>query len=171
MATYLDNFDIRSAGGNGSVDLPLEPRAHASTTDIDDSIQTETTAWLLLTIAAPTNYGMMDTEVWIDLDKATTGFGAVETTATIQFLVGRKVDGTNVRLGADSHAATTAISGTNAAADGGLAAVVKVGDIAAGETVYIYGNMSADAASDMELPYRCTYKSRGTAAFTDVAAG
>jgi hypothetical protein len=164
----LNIFDQKSPSGKGTVELPLEPRSFTGTTDIDDSAQTETTQWLLLTIEAPAAAGMMDVEVWFDLDLATTGFGTVESSATILFAVARKVDGTNYRLGADANTVTTAISGTNAAAE--RAAVVRVGDIPAGETVQIFADMSADATSDIELPYKGVYKSRGTATVTAVAA-
>lgn len=165
-----DLFDFRSPGGHGSALLPLEAQVSRGTTDIDDSVQTETGAWLLLTITAAAAFGMQDVEVWFDLNKATTGYGAVESTATIEFRVARQVDGTAWRTGIDVPKDTTAITGTNAAADAGQAAVVGVGDIPAGETVRIYADMSADATADMELPYAVFFKSRGTPTITAVAA-
>lgn len=165
-----DVFQQVSPAGRGTLLLPLEMQVDRGTTDIDDSVQTETTAWNILTIAADSDYGMQDVEVWFDLNKATTGYGAVETTATINFKVARQVDGTNYRTDPDLKGGTTAISGTNAAADAGQAAVVHIGDIPAGETVRIYADMSADATSDIELPRAVFYKSRGTPTITDVAA-
>jgi hypothetical protein len=172
-------FGAENPSGRGTVKLPLEAQTFSGTTDqtfsgttdIDDSAQTESTAWLLLTIAAPADAGLQDVEVWFDLNKATTGYGAVETTATILFRVARTVDGTNWRTSWLDRKVTTAITGTNAATDAGQAAVLEVGDLAQGETVRVYADMSADATSDIELPYLGTYKSRGTATVTAVAAG
>lgn len=164
-------FDLKDPSGRGTIELPLEAQAFSGETDIDDTAQTETTAWLLLTIAAPATAGLQDVEVWFDLDKATTGFGTIESTATILFRVARTIDGTNWRTSWLDRKVTTAVTGTNAATDAGQAAVLDVGDLAEGETVRIYADMSADATDDMELPFSGTYKSRGTATVTAVAAG
>lgn len=141
-----------------------EPFVIRGTTDIDDSVQTESTAWQLLAIKA--NAALREVVVTIDMDKDTTGFGAVETVATIQFHVARKVDGTNVKLGIPQP--LVALSGTLAATN--RAVDVVVGDIAAGETVYVYGVMSADATSDMELPYQLSYRGANAPTITEVAA-
>jgi len=164
-----DIFSTKDAAGFGTVELPLEARVARGTTDIDDSVQTESTQYNILTIAADADFGAQEVEVWFDLDKATTGLGSVETSATMLFACARAVDGTNYRLGADALTATTAISGTNAAAE--RAAVVRVGDIPAGESVQIFTDMSADASADMELPYAVFYRSRGTLTITPIAAG
>jgi metal-dependent amidase/aminoacylase/carboxypeptidase family protein len=134
-------------------------------TDIDDSAQTESTAYSILTIAADAYNSVEDVEVQIDLAKATTGFAAVESSATIVIAVARKVDGTNYRREA---AVEAALSGTNAA---GRMQKVPVGKIAAGETVAIYITMSADATSDMELPYKVIYRGLVAPTVTPVAAG
>jgi hypothetical protein len=171
MALTRDRFDVTSPAGKGEIKLPLEVQVARGETDVDDSAQTETTASLILTIAAPSDAGMQDCEVWFDLDKATTGHGAVETTATIEFRTARAVDGTNYRTAVDGDYDSVALTGTLATADQGQAAVVKVGDIAAGEDVQIFVDMSADATADIELPYMVSYKSRGTATITPVVAG
>jgi hypothetical protein len=163
-------FGSKTPSGKGTVELPLETQVLSGTTDIDDSAQTETTSWLLLTIAAPAAAGLQDVEVWFDLLKATTGYGVVESTATILFRVARKVDGTNWRTSWLDRRVTTAVTGTAAALDAGAAAVLDVGDIAQGEEVRVYADMSADATADIELPYKVNYKSRGTATATAVAA-
>lgn len=134
------------------------------TTDIDDSVQTESTPWSILTIAADAYNALQDVEVQIDLAKATTGYAAVESSATIQLAVARKVDGTNYRREAYVEAA---LSGTNAA---GRMQKIPVGKIAAGETVAIYAVMSADATSDMELPYKVIYRGLVAPTVTAVAA-
>lgn len=134
------------------------------TTDIDDSAQTETTPWPILTIAADAYGSLDDVEVHIDLAKATTGYAAVESTATIQLAVARAVDGTNWRREAYVEAA---LSGTNAA---GRMQKLTVGKIAAGEAVRIYAVMSADATGDMELPYAVIYKGLSAPTITPVAA-
>lgn len=121
-------------------------------TGIDDSAQTETTAYSIMTIAPATGSPLFDCEVWIDLAKATTGFAAVESSATILFHVARKVDGTNYRIGAAEEAA---LSGTNAA---GRMIRIKVGYVDPNYPVQIFIDMSADATSDMELPYVVAYR-------------
>lgn len=135
------------------------------TTAIDDSVQTETTAWAILTIAANAYNSVEDVEVQIDLAKATTGYAAVESTATIQLAVARKVDGTNYRREAYVEAA---LSGTNAA---NRMQKLNVGKIAAGETVAIYAVMSADATSDIQLPYKVIYRGIVAPTVTPVVAG
>lgn len=135
------------------------------TTAIDDSVQTETTPYSILSITAPADTPVEACEVQIDLAKATTGFATVESTATIQFAVARKVDGTNYRREAYQEAA---LSGTLAA---GRMAKVNVGSIAQGEEVRIYVVLSADATADINLPYRVLYKSDGTPTVTPVVAG
>jgi hypothetical protein len=134
------------------------------TTDIDDSAQTESTPYAILTIAADAYNSLEDVEVQIDLAKATTGFAAVESSATIVIAVARKVDGTNYRREAGVEAA---LSGTNAAT---RMQKVPVGKIAAGETVQIFITMSADATSDMELPYKIIYRGLVAPTVTEVAA-
>lgn len=134
-------------------------------TDIDDSAQTETTAWTILTIATPSTHDVHDVDVFIDLAKATTGYAAVESTATIQLAVARSVDGTNYRREPYNEAA---LSGTNAAL---RMQKLSVGRIAAGESVRIMAVMSADATSDMELPYRIYYRGLAAPTVTPVVAG
>lgn len=142
----------------------LEFGVLTGTTDIDDSAQTESTPYSILTIAANAYSAVEDVEVQIDLALATTGYAAVESTATIQLAVARKVDGTNYRREAYVEAA---LSGTNAA---GRMQKITVGKIAAGETVAIYAVMSADATSDMELPYKVIYRGNVAPTVTAVAA-
>lgn len=143
----------------------LDMQVVTGETDIDDSVQTETTPWVILTIAAPATHDLHDVEVLIDLAKATTGYAAVESTATIQFAAARQVDGTNWRREAYTEAALT----------GTLAALrmqrIQVGRIIAGQTVRIYAVMSADATADMELPYQVYYRGGAAPTITPVAAG
>lgn len=143
----------------------LDLQVLSGTTDIDDSVQTETTPYSILTIAAPSGVDLHDVDVMIDLAKATTGFAAVESSATIQICAARKVDGTNYRREAYVEAA---LSGTNAA---NRMQKIPVGRIIAGETVAIYIVLSADATSDMELPYQVYYRGMAAPTVTPVAAG
>lgn len=147
------------------VEESLEPRVERFTTDIDDSAQTETTAFVLLTIAPSGVDPLRDVEVDFDLDKATTGLGSVETSVTLNFHVARKVDGTNWRLSQSPLAA--AISGTVASAE--RAVTIPVGDVI--EETRIYAVASGDVTADMELPGQVRYKGKGGATVTAVAAG
>jgi len=150
--------DLELAGG-----AYLLPKFLTGTTDIDDSAQTETTPYNLLTIAAG-SYPCADVEVWLDLAKATTGFAAVESTATIQIAVARKVDGTNWRREAYVEAA---LSGTNAA---NRMQKVSIGSISPGADAAIFIVLSADATSDMEVPYVVSYKGPEAPTITAIAA-
>lgn len=125
-----------------------QPQVLTGTTDIDDSAQTESTAFPILTIAPAAGSPMMDVEVWLDLAKATTGFAAVESSVTVQLAVARKVDGTNWRREAYVEAA---LSGTNAA---NRMAKLSVGTITVDEGARVYALFSGDVTSDMEIPYR-----------------
>lgn len=142
----------------------LEPQFLTGTTDIDDSVQTESTAYNILTIAPQSGAPLSDVYVVIDLAKATTGFAAVESTATIQLAIARKVDGSNWRREAYNEAA---LSGTNAA---GRCQRLNIGSVGPTEQVAIFIVMSADATSDMELPYLIHYKGAQAPTVTPVAA-
>ena len=135
-------------------------------TDIDDSAQTETTPFVVLTVAAPANAPLREVAVIFDMDVATTGWGTLETTASIQFAVARLVDGTNWRI--EVFVPPTALTGTLAAAD--RAINVPVGDIPAGAAVRIYCMTSADVTADTELPYQVLYKGPSAPTITEVAA-
>lgn len=136
----------------------------SGTTDIDDSVQAENTGWfVLLTIAPAAGGPIRDCKVYLDMAKATTGYGAVESTATIQFRVARKVDGTNWRGGTP----TTAVSGTNYA---GRLQEIDIGNVDPTEACRIEALMSADATSDMEIPYVGYYEGPIAPTVTEVAA-
>lgn len=142
----------------------LRPKTIVGTTDIDDSVQTETTPYAILTIAPAAGAPMADVEVIVDLAKATTGFAAVETSITVQLAIARKVDGTNWRREAYVEAA---LSGTLAA---GRAMRLNVGSIGVTEQVQIFAVFSADVTADMELPYIVNYKGLAAPTVTEVAA-
>lgn len=144
--------------------LHLAPATITGTTDIDDSIQTESTAYAILTIAPAAGAPLADVEIIIDLAKATTGFAAVESTATIQIALARKVDGTNWRREAYNEAA---LSGTNAA---GRCQRLQAGSVGVTEQLQVFIVMSADATADMELPYVINYKGLAAPTVTPVAA-
>lgn len=137
----------------------------SGTTDIDDSVQTETTAFNILEIAPQTGSPLLDCEVWIDLAKATTGFAAVESTVTVTLAVARKVDGTNWRREAINEAALT---GTLAA---GRMQKIKLGHVSVAHGARIYATFSSDVTGDMELPYVVAYRGAQAPTVTPVAAG
>lgn len=144
----------------------LTPVVILGTTDIDDSVQTETTAYPILTIAPAAGSPLVACEVWLDLAKATTGFGPVETSITATFAVARKVDGTNWRRQVINEAA---LSGT-------LAALrmqrIDCGMVTVTEGARIEVTFSSDVTADMEIPYAVVYRTALAApTITDVAAG
>ncbi len=134
------------------------------TTDIDDSAQTETSAFAILTIAPGTDCPLEDCIVDLDLAKATTGFAAVESTVTVTFAVAHKVDGTNWRRRIINEAALT---GTLAAA---RMQRIPIGFVSVAEGARIEATFSSDVTSDMEIPYALHYKSRQAPTVTEVAA-
>jgi len=134
-------------------------------TDIDDSAQTESTAYNILEIAPVAGSPLVDCVVLFDLALATTGFAAVESSVTVQFAVARKVDGTNWRREAYQEAA---LSGTNAA---GRMAKITVGGVNATQGCRIYAVFSADVTSDMEIPYAVYYHADDAPTVTPVVAG
>ena len=136
----------------------------SGTTDIDDSAQTETSAFVLLTIAPQTGSPLEDSILDIDLAKATTGLAAVETSITLTFYVAHKVDGTNWRCRA---AAEAAISGTAAAA---RMIRIPVGFVPVDAQARIEVIASGDVTADMEFPYALHYKARQAPTVTEVAA-
>lgn len=143
------------------------PAVATGTADIDDSVQDESAAYVpLLTITPAAGAPLRNVRVVLDLAKATTGFAAVESTATIQFRVARKVDGTNWRGGQAVLAA--ALSGTLAA---GRSVEIDVGAVGVTQEARIELIMSADATADMEIPYTVSYEGMTAPTITPVAAG
>lgn len=135
------------------------------TTDIDDSAQTESTAFAILTIAPSADAPLRDCEVWLDLAKATTGFAAVESTVTVQFAISRKVDGTNWRRQAYVEAA---LSGTLAAL---RMTKLDLGIVTVDQQARIEAVFSADVTGDMEIPYVVAYRGITDPTVTAVVAG
>lgn len=144
----------------------LVPVVITGTTDIDDSVQTETSAFPILTIAPAAGSPLVACEVWLDLAKATTGFAAVESSITVTIAVARKVDGTNWRRQVINEAA---LSGTLAAS---RMQKVDLGAVTVTEGARLEVTFSSDVTSDMEIPYAVVYRTALTApTITDVAAG
>ncbi len=150
------------------------PAVATGTADIDDSVQDESAGWVaLLTIEPAAGAPLAEVVVCLDLDKATTGFGAVETSATIQFRIARKIDGTlwrGAQTGSPADQLSAAISGSNAAA-GDAMVELRVGSVGVTEDVRIELKMSADATADMEIPYAVMYRGIAAPTITPVAAG
>lgn len=173
-AAGVVTFPAAAAPGNGvslaevlrSCYALLAPTVSTGESDIDDSAGAENTGWVALTTITPAaGAPLFDVRAVYDLAKATTGYAAVETSATIQFRVARKVDGTNWR--GDAQSVTTAISGTNAA---GCSIELKIGDIGVSQEARIEIKMSADATGDIELPDNIYYKGIAAPTITRVAA-
>ncbi len=142
------------------------PQVLTGECDIDDSVQNESSAYVpILTIAPAAGAPLRNVKVVLDLAKATTGFAAVESTATINFRIARKVDGTNWRGG--NPVLSAALSGTLAA---GRSVEIDVGSVGPTEQARIEYIMSADATADMELPYAINYEGMTAPTVTAVAA-
>lgn len=139
-------------------------------TDIDVSEGDYTAYVLLLTIANGSAKNFIeDCVVHFDLNKATTGFGAVNTTETIALAVARKIDGTNYRIGGNTNGddETPTMTGSVAAVNRGMG--LRVGPIGPDEDCQIWVRLSAETGGDCEIPYVIYY--RGPApTITEVAA-
>jgi hypothetical protein len=142
------------------------PNILTGVTDIDDSAQTETTAFPILTIEPAAGAPLADVEICLDLDKATTGFGAVETSITVQFALERKIDGTNWRREPYVEAA---LSGTNAG-NGDRMVRLQAGSVGVTEDVRVVALFSSDVTADMEIPYTIAYKGIAAPTVTAIAA-
>ena len=170
--TGIETFPAAAAPANGvsiaevlrAIHLLVDVKTLTGTTDIDDSVQTETTPYNILTIAPAAGAPLADVEIVFDLAKATTGFAAVESTVTIQFALARKVDGTNWRREAYQEAA---LSGTNAA---NRAMRLFASGVGVTEQLAVFIVLSADATADMELPYIINYRGMAAPTVTPVAA-
>lgn len=159
-------FPLQTPAGQGGALLPLEPTVITGSTAIDDSVQTETTTWNILTIQPATGAPLRSCRVVFDMAKATTGYGAVETSATINFSIGRKVDGTNYRF--SQPVLATALTGTVAAT--GRSAEIDCGAVGVTEACRIYAVMSADATADIDIPYMVIYEAREAPTVTGIVA-
>lgn len=170
--TGIASFPAAAAPANGvsiaevlrAIHLLVDVKTLTGTTDIDDSVQTETTPYNILTIAPAAGAPLSDVEIVFDLAKATTGWAAVESTATIQFALARKVDGTNWRREAYVEAA---LSGTLAA---NRAMRLFASGVGVTEQLAVFIVTSADVTGDMELPYIINYRGMAAPTVTPVAA-
>lgn len=120
----------------------------------------------LLTIAPAVSEALTDVVVDLSLNKATTGFHAVQTAAdTATFAIESKIDGTNWR-GIWSGTAIAAAAAPLVSATGTR---INVGTIPAGGAARISVLLSAERA-DVEIPYRVTYRGGAAPTITPVAA-
>jgi len=128
-------------------------------TDIDVSEADYTAYVLLLTIANPSAKNFIeDCYVHFDLNQATTGFGAVNTTETIALAVARKIDGTNYRIGGNTNGddETPTMTGSVAAVNRGMG--LHVGPIGPDEDCQIFVRLSAETGGDCAIPYVVYYR-------------
>jgi hypothetical protein len=130
-------------------------------TDIDLDAADYTAYVLLLTIANGSAKNFIeDCYVHFDLNKATTGWGAVATTQTLALAVARKIDGTNYRIGGNTNGddETPTMTGSVAAVNRGMG--IHVGPIGPDEDCQIFVRLSTEAAvsGDVEIPYVVYYR-------------
>jgi hypothetical protein len=106
-----------------------------------------------------------DIDVILDLNQASTGFGAVYTSATINVTWARKVDGTNWRVETNSTSGT--VSGTTASAStGGLAVRLHCPVASPGESLACYVIISSVNATNVTIPYVVYYRAGVKATIT-----
>lgn len=119
-----------------------------------------TNATTVLTIAPEGQHALQDVRAVFDLDKATTGFGTVFSSATIKFSIARKVDGTNWRISKNLDLST--ITGTAAA---GQSAELVIGEVAPGEDVRVMITLSAETGNFV-MPFLVYYRAGARATIT-----
>ena len=142
----------------------LRPKVIQGTTDIDDSVQTESTAWQVIEIAPQANCPLVNVTILLDLAKATTGIAAVETSVTFQYALARKIDGTNWRREAYVEAALSGTNSTNRAQR------LNAGVVSVESGLRVYLLASGDVTSDMEIPFEIQYMGELEPTVTLVAA-
>ena len=107
------------------------------------------------------------TNVTLDLDnnKASTGLLVANTTETVQYVVERKVDGTNWRVTDHWPAASskTGLAVPDAAndldaADDGVGVRFNIGNVGPDEEVRINVELSAETGGDAEVPFALTFQ-------------
>lgn len=119
----------------------------------------------LVTIAPDGQHALQDVEVVLDLNQATTGFGAVYTSGTITASFARKVDGTNWRIA--NNQATATVSGTTAGSSaGGLS--LDLGPVLANPTegIAVYVKISSVSNTNVTVPYVVYYRAGARATVT-----
>lgn len=149
---------LKGLVGSGAVSVAI------GEADIDISEDDYTGFITLMTITPAAGAPLADAQIVFDLAKASTGFAAGHSTETIQLAVARKIDGTNWRT--DAEQATTAITGTNAAA---RSVTLTIGSVGVSEEVRIMVILSAEAA-DTEIPFALAYSAKAAPTVTPVAA-
>lgn len=128
---------------------------------IDTSTANWTTYQPIVTIAPQADHALYNARIVVDLAKASTGFAAGYTSETIVFCVQRKVDGTNWRT--STNLATTAVSGTNSAS---CSIELALGEVTPTEQIRIVVKLSAEGASNTDLPFVLTYRAGAAATIT-----
>lgn len=119
----------------------------------------------IVTITPENTHAVYDCRVVLDLAKASTGFGAVYTSATITATVQRKVDGANWR--SESNNATATVTGTLAgAASEGLSLSLLAGTAGNTESLRIAVRVSAVNNTNVTIPYVVYYRSGAKATIT-----
>lgn len=152
-----------------------DPYTVTGTADTDDSASDYTTVggipFLTITPTGP----IYDVTLDLDNNKATTGLLIVYTTETVQYVVERKVDGTNWRVtdhwpGAANLGIAIPDAGDDLdAADDGVGKRFILGNIGADEEVRINLEVSVEAG-DLEIPFALTFRG-SEPVLTIVAAG
>lgn len=132
---------------------------------IDTSAATYTSFVALVTITPDDQHALMECKVVIDLDKATTGFADATgyDSETIQFCVERKVDGTNWRAAKNLELPATALAADDA---DNTSVELDIGLVGPDEDVRVSVKLSAEAESDVALPYVVYYRSGARATIT-----
>lgn len=159
-------FTARAAGTDEdaqSFDRSIA-RVHSGSTFIDVSAAVYTGYITCITVEPPAGTAIHDAQVVIDLDGGddAQSFAEAYTSETIQFAVGRKIQG---QWRIDDELETATVAGDNADA---RSVTLNIGAITPTEDVRIYVRLSAEA-TDVELPYLFIYRAQERATFTDVS--
>lgn len=144
----------------------LVPRSIVDEAVLDEGEADWTSPTDLVAIAPVANSPLREARVFVDLDKATTGFATLAATEELTLTVLRKVDGTNWRV----TETKAAVAGDDA---DGLAVEFDLGTVGDDEQVKVQAALSAevDGSTVIELPCLLYYLAAEAPTVTAAEAG
>lgn len=160
-------LEVDTGGGDVVVDINLlVPRTVVDEAVLDEGEADWTGATDLIAIAPAEDSPLREATLYIDLDKAATGFATTHTTEELTLTVLRKVDGTNWRV-------TQTLAAVAANAADAVALTIPLGTVGDDEEVKITATLSAEAdgSTVVELPFVLHYLAAEAPTITAAEAG
>lgn len=167
MSASLNRVVMELALAQASLDaLMTVPQALVDEAVLDEGEADWTDPQDLIVITPAADKPLHSAVLYLDLDKATSGFATLATTEELTLTVLRKVDGTNWRV----TQTLAAVAGDNADA---LALTVTLGVVGEDEEVKVQAALSAevDGSQVIDLPFVLYYLAAGAPTVTPAEAG